>query len=463
MSFSTSFDRPLVVGISKIFLNNKNYYFVEDVKNTCPAFFYGCAKSSRMIVDKRKISSDNYTYATYAPKTLKWKQSDNSIKSAKLLLTCEWVEQNVPGWKSDNGNVTNDAKLDLDIVPPLLQLKDEEKFKDENGNIVEIETRGIKTFDGIFFSGKDVEKMLNLTDVSRLILNENSSYEKDIHYKKFIRKRLLPEEEIANEIGNPTKMYLTYFGLVKMLITTKNKIAENFQKWALKTLFTIQMGDEIEKEELGTNILNINLETYRNVFKSHSSKMPCVYLLEIGKVKELKDTFNINEDDEILKSNSTIYKFGFTDDIDRRLNEHFSDYGKLKNVKNIQLTKFTMVEERYKVEAERDLRKFFEDFNKRFIVKTNKELNIKGRNELIILNKDELESVFKFYRLLGIDYAGSSLDLQNKLEKLKDEYEKDMLRKEMKIQDLEHTIKYKELELKCKDMEIELLKRKLSQ
>jgi len=338
------------------------------------------------------------------------------------------------------------------------------KFKDENGNIIEIETRGKKTFDGIFFSGKDVEKMLELTDVSRLLLNENSSYEKDTHYKKFIRKTLLPGESIVNEIGNPTKIYLTYFGLVKMLITTKNKIAEKFQKWALNTLFTIQMGNEIEKEELGTTILNINLETYRNVFKSHSSKMPCVYLLEIGKVKELKDTFNVNDDDKVLKSNSVIYKFGFTDDIDRRLNEHFSDYGKLKNVKNIQLTKFTMVEERYKVDAERDLRKFFEDFNKKFIVKINKELNIKGRNELVILNKDELESVFKFYRFIGIDYAGSSLDLQNKLEKLKDEYEKDMLRKEMKIQELEfkleHTIKYKELELKCKDMEIELLRNK---
>lgn len=462
MSFSTSFDRPLVIGLSKIFLNNKNYYFVEDVKNTCPAFFYGCAKSSRMIVDKRKISSDNYTYATYAPKTLKWKQSDNSVKSAKLLLTCEWVEQNIPGWKSDNGNVTNDAKLDLDIVSPLLQLKDEEKFKDENGNIVEIETRGTKKLDGIFFYGKDVEKILELSSIKDVLHDPTSLYEEGIHYKKFIHKveKNTPSPSYTN---NQQTIYLTYKGLVRMLITRRHKIADKFQDWCFKTLFTIQMGDEIEKEELGTSILNINLETYRNVFKSHSSKMPCVYLLEIGKVKELKDTFNINEDDEILKSNSTIYKFGFTDDIDRRLNEHFSDYGKLKNVKNIQLTKFTMVEERYKVEAERDLRKFFEDFNKRFIVKTNKELNIKGRNELVILNKDELESVFKFYRLLGIDYAGSSLDLQNKLEKIKDEYEKDMLRKEMKIQDLEHTIKYKELELKCKDMEIELLKSKLSQ
>jgi len=114
--------------ISKIIMNSKNYYFVEDVKNICSAFFYGCDKSSRLIVDKRNIANDNYIYATYDPKTLKWKQSDTSVKSAKLLLDCDWVEKNVPGWKSDNGIKTNEVKLDLDIVPPLLLLKDEEKI-----------------------------------------------------------------------------------------------------------------------------------------------------------------------------------------------------------------------------------------------------------------------------------------------------------------------------------------------
>lgn len=57
------------------------------------------------------------------------------------------------------------------MVPPLLQLKDEEKFKDENGNMIEIETRGTKTFDGIFFYGKDVEKMLNIIDISTILTN----------------------------------------------------------------------------------------------------------------------------------------------------------------------------------------------------------------------------------------------------------------------------------------------------
>ena len=461
---------------SKIILNNNSYYFVEEVKQACPAFFYGCAKTSRMIVDKKKINNTEYVYATYAPKTLKWKLSEECVKSAKLLLSCNWVEQNIPNWKTEDGIITNEQKLDLEVVPPLLELKDKEKFRDEKGNIIEIETRGTKRLDGIYFYGKDVEKMLNINNLSIILLNENSGYDICIHYKKFLRTSLINYESSPNETGNLQALYLTYFGLVRMLITTRNKIAEQFQKWAMKTLFTIQMGNEIEKEELGTKILNINIETYRNVFKTHSTSLPCVYLTELGKVKDLKETFDINDDIIFNNINSNIYKFGFTDDIDRRLSEHQSDYGKLKNV-NLQLTKFTMVEQRYKVEAEKDLRHFFENFNKRLIIKINKSddekisriidesINDKSRYELIILNKEELESVFKYYKFIGNEYAGSTTELQNKIEKMKhemekqkDEYENKLLRNELKIQELEHIKKYKDLELKMKDMEIECLR-----
>jgi len=450
-----------IQNISKILLNNNSYYFVEEVKQICPAFFYGCAKTSRMIIDKKKINNKDYIYATYAPKSLKWKQSEESVKSAKVLLTCSWVEQNIPNWKTENGIITNNEKLDLEIAPPLLELKDEEKFRDEN--IIEIETRGIKTLDGIYFYGKDVEKMLKLDDISKLLNHETSSYIFNTHYKKFYRRDNVNHESNAKE-KNYNRIYLTYFGLVKLLITTRNNVAEKFQKWAMSTLFTIQMGNEIEKEKLGTKILNINIETYRNVFKKHSTTLPCVYLVELGKVKDLKNTFDITQ--EIYEKNidSNIYKFGFTDDIDRRLYEHQTDYGKLENV-NLQLIKFTLIEQKYIVEAEKDLRKFFNDFNKRLIIKNNEELNIKGRNELIILNKDELDSVFRYYKLLTIEYSGSSTELQNKLEKkqneiekLKVEHENELLRKNLIIQDLEHVNKYKDLELKMKEMELVCLR-----
>lgn len=452
-----------IQNISKILLNNNSYYFVEEVKQICPAFFYGCAKTSRMIIDKKKINNTDYIYATYAPKSLKWKLSEESVKSAKILLTCNWVEQNVPNWRTENGITTNNEKLDLEIAPQLLELKDEEQFKDKNGNIVEIETRGIKTIDGIYFYGKDVEKMLELECITDILNDPTSKYEINIHYKKFIRI-FQDSHPVSDKKSNKETTYLTYKGLVRMLITRRHSIADKFQDWCFKTLFTIQMGNEIEKEKLGTKILNLNIETYRNVFKTHSTTLPCVYLVELGKVKELKDTFHINQ--EIYENNidNIVYKFGFTDDIDRRLYEHQSDYGQLENV-NLQLIKFTLIEQKYKVEAEKDLRNFFNDFNKRLIIKNNTELNIKGRKELIVLNKDELNSVFKYYKLLTIEYSGSSTELQNKLEKkqneiekLKVEHENELLRKNLIIQDLEHINKYKDLELKMKEMELVCLR-----
>ena len=48
----------------------------------------------------------------------------------------EWVHSNVPGF----GN--HSIKLEIEPVPPLLLLEEDEKFKDEKGNVVEIEVRG---------------------------------------------------------------------------------------------------------------------------------------------------------------------------------------------------------------------------------------------------------------------------------------------------------------------------------
>lgn len=238
-----------VQNITKIPMNNDLYYYVEDVKQVNPAYFYGCAKTLRMIIDKKKINNNEYIYATYAPKTLKWKQSEETVKSAKLLLKCDWVERNVPNWKSNNGVVTNENKLDLEIVPSLLELKYEEKFKDDNGNVIEIETRGTKTLDGIYFYGKDVERMLDLECITDILNQPTTKYDENIHYKKFIRSCQESQPVTDKKLSKETT-YLTYKGLVRMLITRRHPVADKFQDWCFKTLFTVQIGNENEKEKL---------------------------------------------------------------------------------------------------------------------------------------------------------------------------------------------------------------------
>lgn len=417
-----------------------------------------------------------------------------------MLLKCDWVERNVPNWKSNNGVVTNENKLDLEIVPSLLELKYEEKFKDDNGNVIEIETRGTKTLDGIYFYGKDVERMLDLECITDILNQPTTKYDENIHYKKFIRSCQESQPVTDKKLSKETT-YLTYKGLVRMLITRRHPVADKFQDWCFKTLFTVQIGNENEKEKLGTKILNMNIETYRNVFKTHSTVLPSVYLLELGRVKDLKDTFRINDEIYNQNTNSYIYKFGCTEDLDKRISQHNGDYGKLKNV-NLQLVKFTMIEQRYKTEAEQNLRQSFNNFNKRLIVKIDKNekkddnVNDKNRYELVILNKEELETIFKYYKLIKNEYAGSTTELQNKIEKMKHEaelksvkaeinnnqielikrdieyvrldkekqkadYENELLKKELKIKELEHINKYRELELKMKEMEVQQLKNQL--
>lgn len=98
-----------------------------------------------------------------------------------------------------------------------------------------------------------------------------------------------------------------------------------------------------------------------------------------------------------------------------------------------------------------------DEFNHKY---RNLDYEIKRENYI----KDKLK--FSFIRYNPNSYEFDIFEIIKKINifiKLKDEYEKDMIRKEMKIQDLENTVKYKELELKCKDMEIELLKNKLLQ
>ena len=97
-------------------LGGKMFYNTEFVKQSCPAFFYGCAKTLRKIVEKKNIKNDEYIYATFAPKTNRWSVSNDNVKSAKLLLEKTWVENNIPGF--GNNNIT----LDLEMAPPILHL-----------------------------------------------------------------------------------------------------------------------------------------------------------------------------------------------------------------------------------------------------------------------------------------------------------------------------------------------------
>ena len=415
-------------------LGGKMFYNTEFVKQSCPAFFYGCAKTLRKIIEKKNIKNDEYTYATFAPKTNKWSVSNDNVKSAKLLLEKTWVENNVPGF--GNNNIT----LDLEMAPPILELKDEEKFKDDKGNIVEIETRGIKTFDGIYFYGKDVEKMLNINDISSLLKHESSSYIVYKHYKKFYRPSPVNHGCKDNESNNHERIYLTYFGLVKMLITTQNRIAESFQKWALQTLFTVQMGSQEEKTILASKLLGCDINSVKSFLHSGIQDYSVLYLLYIGKVKDLSSQLeglqNKHPDD-------FVFKYGYTSDLSQRIQTHKRNFEKLKNT-NLSLVSHIPIDEKYLSEAEVELKQTFQSFEYIIDNPTHKEL--------VCFNENKLPLFKKLFKTICDKYAGNCKKLQDELEKqqLQHDYELKEQKRNYDYELKEHDSKLRELELKIK-------------
>jgi hypothetical protein len=225
------------------------------------------------------------------------------------------------------------------------------------------------------------------------------------------------------------------------------------------------MGSKEEKTKLGTEILNISLKSYKAVFESHADKLPSMYLFRLGKVSDLRETFQI---DKSISDSSYVYKFGCTDDLTRRLNEIAREYNKLHNV-NIELTIYRMVDPKHIFNAEGDIREQCKAYGK--------NLNVAGYNELIILNEKEYEYIKKCYRRIGNEYAGATAELQNKIVELEKKIEDlvalhkyEMYEKEMEIQNEKHKNKvlekqietdkkYHELEKQYLKLQFETLKK----
>ena len=431
-------------------MTNRLFFNMKDLFDYKPEFFYGCTVKKRLITKKKSIPDTEYLYANFFARTKEWNMSDESCKKAQLLITKSWVDkyyfrsEDAPvapvapiiahlvqeEQKEDIKQEDSERKEDKEVIenaPPILELTDEEKFHDVDGNIIEIETRGEKQVDKIFFRVKDVMKGFDMPRLNDTLTNKEGGYERGTDYKCFNRV----SGHINNVSNNSTdsnkkskkSLYLTYDGLMRVLIVSRNKNAKKFSQWAINKLFTIQMGTKEAKEVLGTEILNIKIENYRAVFGKYSQGFPCIYLLSLGKVSELRETFGISAE---INGELTVYKYGFTCDIKRRLGEHNNDYGKLKNI-NVELELFNYIDLKHTAEAEADIRDIFEAYDN--------VLDVSGRNELVALNTKQFDRIKKEYVRTGREFAGATKELQDEVARLKTEIIEMKLKHQLEVQE----------------------------
>jgi hypothetical protein len=350
-----------------------------------------------------------------------------------VLLNKDWVYNNVPKFAQNNN-----VKYDIEEAPDILELEDNEKFTDADGNVLDIETRGERDMDNIYFKVKDVGKFFEMKRLQDVVLDKNKNYKVNIHYKYFYLKKTTN----SGKIKVKKELFFTYTGLVRCLYVSKNKHVDKFQKWASNVLFTAQMGTSDQKDELVSKILGVSARAVKEVFKTSSTTIPCIYLFSLNSVKKLRKKMKI---DDKYTDDMLVCKYGFTKNLSRRTSEHIKDFCKIKKV-NLKLKHHSYIDPKYISDAESDIRDFFQSLDI--------ELKYKKYDELVIIKPSLFKIVKNQYLQLSNAYAGHIKELIVKVEDLK----KELI---LKDKDIELIKEKHKNELLAKDNEIITLKKDL--
>lgn len=206
-----------------ITINDIQYYNASELQKYNPIFFHGCARTVRKIIQLKEISEEQYVYANCSIKR-GWelsKNQNNPPPKANLLLSKDWVNDNIPimeneimddkKTKSIKKNISNNDYLK---APEILVLSDHEKFRDDNGNVIDIEIRGEKTHNKIYFKVIDVSKYLVMPNLVHTLSHKDGNYIRDVHYKTFFVPR--------NTHGFIKLLFLTLKGLNRVFSVSRS-------------------------------------------------------------------------------------------------------------------------------------------------------------------------------------------------------------------------------------------------
>lgn len=461
-------------------MGEQEYYNSKDLLAYKPEFYYGCTSKPRNIITKKNIPKDEYTYATFEKLTKKWNPTDESCKKAQLLISKQWVDKfyfklestekrkilvqeliqsqqfttppppqrdyqkecdndefkNKKIGNEEEGEEEGQQDQEIENALPLLHLDNSEKFHDADGNVIEIETRGERHEDKIYFKVNDVSVGFGLSNLDKTLMNKERGYTRNVDYKVMFNR-----SEVINDYHTTIKkcLFLTYEGMLHVLFASRNKNATLFRKWATNKLFTIQMGTRDQKVKLGAEVLNTSPRTLKAIFDKHASTFPSIYLMTLGKVRDVRETFGIPAD---KPDDSTVYKFGFSEDLARRVVELESEYSKLPGV-TMHIATFQIIDAKYTSEAENEVR----DTCSAFEVRVKK--TTQGFNELIVLDDKQFTNLKKLYRRIGDEFAGATLGLQKQIK----EYENELMRLKLEMQ-YKDDLHKKDIEFYKKDIEL---------
>nr|QOI90538.1 hypothetical protein HWQ62_00407 [Pyramimonas orientalis virus] len=426
--------------------NNRTFYLLEDIKEQQlnVDYFTGC-KSMKKCIQRQKIPDDKIVYMKNN------KEYDAGYKLAFVYIEEDYVKNHILNKEEQTKKKEEEMKQrkekrieenkkrkefnenEIEDAPDVLHLEDEEMFKDEEGVVMDIETRGEKTQDGIFFKASDIGKAFDYENVCSTVIDVRCKYQHGTDYKYF---KIFKKQGVS--LLFKTVLFLTYDGVLKVLFCSQGDRGVRFRKWASRILFTMQMGSQEDKDKLAAEALNVDVSTVKQLFRKSCRAIPCVYLFEVGTVGNMRQHFNLKNFND---DNDKVYKFGRTEDMARRAGEHQKTYGTLKD-NSFSLAVFSYIDLTFVSKAETKLKNHFNNMNV-FVEDDN-------HNELVVMNKSKLQTMKELYNNIYTQCSGNNKDLINQIQEMQLNHQNELLmnehENELQRSKYEQTLKDKEHE-----------------
>ncbi|KAI8909481.1 hypothetical protein DFJ77DRAFT_513213 [Powellomyces hirtus] len=219
----------------------------------------------------------------------------------------------------DNEQVEDDVES-LPPAPNLVTLTNAQKWSDEDGKPVELETCRELTKNGLLFRAAKVAKKLLDTTLRNL---RKILYDRDA---------FVPDENfIRIQQDNIITIYVTFSGVARLLYRSCRALACQTTDWTTEKFFDLKAGDNHNGKGLNEDILGVPLQTALTIL--NRCPLPCVqvYLLTLGTVGKLKETMTITNanaayDHIMVKIGSTTW--GVT----KYNSKHRLPFGRIKNI-----------------------------------------------------------------------------------------------------------------------------------
>ncbi len=389
-----------------------------------PAMFKGCKYPRNLLKRKQSDGSELVPRDAYAFALRKhsgsWVQQDESCKRAKLLLYKNWVDT----FARDAEEASVDLTQTYEDAPDILALNDDERFHDADGNPIDIETRGERRENGVYFKVLDIERMLGMRDLSTTLTTGHTNYTRGAtdDYVTF-RSDVLHNVRSRSLNKRLPTLFLTYKGLVRVLNVSQNPTARSFRSWAARILQTVQMGNEDARIELAGSLIGVEAKTVQAVLNRCPEPSSCVYLVALGTCDELRDSLGITSAN--VEGDSIVAKWGRTDNFYRRLGEHEKDFGAVSGV-SLGVIKYIIVDPVHLSACETEVKYHlamkdwaYESSGQEVLRNGGHRTTI--RNEMVIIPKAHLKHVERLYDSLQSKYSGRFKEMVEKVERLKDQ------------------------------------------